>query len=95
MKNMLDFASSARVSYGSIAGGTAQLPKSFSINSSREIDATKGSSGMRRSYSVGVGKIGRIDKEACPFREDDNDAKTNLYPRCRGHAIRREFILDR
>ncbi|KAF2320820.1 hypothetical protein GH714_031036 [Hevea brasiliensis] len=121
VKSMLNFAG-----YGGIGGGTAQLPKSFSVNSSRAVDDdeefkkllrllsakgisevetylhcrqddgrsySKGSSGMKRSYSVGVGKIGRIDEDrACSFREDDNDAQANLYLRSRSHAVRRKFV---
>ncbi|KAJ9159372.1 hypothetical protein P3X46_024881 [Hevea brasiliensis] len=126
VKSMLKFAGSGKVGYGGIGGGTAQLPKSFSVNSSRAVDDdeefkkllrllsakgiselesylhcregdgrsySQGSNGMKRSYSVGVGKIGRIDEDrACSFREDDNDAKANLYPRSRSHALRRKFV---
>ncbi|KAJ9159377.1 hypothetical protein P3X46_024886 [Hevea brasiliensis] len=103
VKSMLNFAGSGKAGYGGIGGGTAQLPKSFSVNSSRAVDDdeefkkllrllsakgisqvetylhcrqddgrsySKGSSGMKSSYSVGVGKIGRIDEDrACSFRE--------------------------
>ncbi|KAF2320815.1 hypothetical protein GH714_031016 [Hevea brasiliensis] len=105
-------ANKCKVGYGGIGGGTAQLPKSFSVNSSRAVDDdeefkklqrllsakgisevetylhcrqgdgrsySEGSSWLKRSYSVGVGKIGRIDEDrACSFREDDNDAQANL-----------------
>lgn len=130
VKSMLNFAGSGRVGHGSIGGGTAQLPKSFSVNSSRAVVddkefkkllrlvSAKGisdvetylrcrggdrrsygieSSGMRRSYSVGVGKIGRIDEDrACSFREEDDDeddAEADLYPRSGSYAVRRKSIL--
>ncbi|KAJ9128480.1 hypothetical protein P3X46_034967 [Hevea brasiliensis] len=126
VKSMLKFAGSGEVGYGGIGGGTAQLPKSFSVNPSSAVDDeeefkkllrllsakgiseletylhcresdgrsySKGSSGMKRSYSFGIGKTGRIDGDrACSFREDDNDAKANLYPRSRSHAVRRKFV---
>ncbi|XP_021625031.1 uncharacterized protein LOC110624229 [Manihot esculenta] len=125
VKRMLNFAGSGRVGYGSIGGATAQLPRSFSVNSSRAVDDeefkellrllsakgirdvetflrcrgndrrsySKGCSGMRRSYSVGVGKMGRIDEDkACSFREDDEeDVEAHLILRSRSHAVRRKF----
>ncbi|KAF2320806.1 hypothetical protein GH714_030960 [Hevea brasiliensis] len=38
VKSMLNFAGSGKAGYGGIGGGTAQLPKSFSVNSSRAVD---------------------------------------------------------
>lgn len=49
-----------------------------------------GPNGVGRSYSVGIGKIGRIDEDrTCEFEEDDqfNVNKNNLYPRSRSHAV--------
>jgi hypothetical protein len=44
-----------------------------------------------RSYSVGVGKIGRIDEDRpCSFREDDN-LKADWYI-SKSHAISRKSI---
>ncbi|KAJ9175093.1 hypothetical protein P3X46_013675 [Hevea brasiliensis] len=41
-------------------------------------------SDIGRSYSVGLGKIGRIDEEKpCSFREDEDS-----YPKSRSHAFR-------
>ncbi|KAJ9159380.1 hypothetical protein P3X46_024889 [Hevea brasiliensis] len=43
---------------------------------------------MGRCYSVGLGKIGKIDEEkACSFREDED-----LCPRSRCHALRRSVV---
>ncbi|XVE49352.1 hypothetical protein DITRI_Ditri01bG0076600 [Diplodiscus trichospermus] len=55
-----------------------------------------GNMGMR-SYSVGVGKIGRIDEDKpCSFEEDEVDAMADLlYPRSRSHAVRRNIIVYR
>ena len=128
VKNMLDFANSGKVGCGSIGGGVANLPKSYSVNSSstREADdvefrqllrllskkgsemesymqyckqgdhrrsCSRESSAMRRSYSVGLGKIGKIDEDrACSFREDEEDANEYLYNRSRSHAIRRKVV---
>ncbi|XWS68147.1 hypothetical protein CRYUN_Cryun04dG0066300 [Craigia yunnanensis] len=55
-----------------------------------------GNMGMR-SYSVGIGKIGRIDEDKpCSFEEDEVDAMAVLlYPRSRSHAVRRNLIVYR
>ncbi|XP_052311590.1 uncharacterized protein LOC127905748 [Populus trichocarpa] len=49
------------------------------------------SNGMAmRSYSVGIGKIGKIEEEKpCSFREDDEDDKVDVFPRSRSHAVTR------
>lgn len=49
------------------------------------------SNGMAmRSYSVGIGKIGKIEEEKpCSFREDDEDDKVDVFPRSRSHAVAR------
>ncbi|XWS63018.1 hypothetical protein CRYUN_Cryun06bG0060600 [Craigia yunnanensis] len=50
-----------------------------------------------RSYSVGIGKIGRIDEDKpCTFEEDEVDAMADLlYPRSGSHAVRRNVIVHR
>lgn len=49
--------------------------------------------GMRmRSYSVGLGKIGKIDEERpCSFREEDHEvhSSADLYLRSRSYAVNR------
>ncbi|XP_048231956.1 uncharacterized protein LOC125370455 [Ricinus communis] len=47
-----------------------------------------------RSYSVGLGRIGRIDEDRpCSFKEgDDKDA--DLYLRSRSHALRRNIVYQ-
>ncbi|CAK7330215.1 unnamed protein product [Dovyalis caffra] len=54
---------------------------------------TLGSSGrVGRSYSVGVGKIGRIDEDKpCSFREDHN-LKADSYARSKSYAVSRKSI---
>jgi hypothetical protein len=49
------------------------------------------SNGMAmRSYSVGIGKIGKIEEEKpCSFREDDEDDKVDVFPRSRSRAVTR------
>ena len=51
----------------------------------RQVPMSKGSYGggiMGRSYSVGLGKIGRIDEDKpCTFEEDDLKVGEDLYPR--------------
>ncbi|WCJ18028.1 hypothetical protein M5689_000410 [Euphorbia peplus] len=115
IKGMLGFSRGVNAGYGSagIGGGVARLPRSYSVNSSIEVDEEElrrllrlksqkesemkmqhnqqyESRGMKRSYSVGLGKIGKIEEDrACSFREDVADAN-NLYPRSKSHAIRRK-----
>jgi hypothetical protein len=63
----------------------------------REAGVTRRESTMRysngmamRSYSVGIGKIGKIEEEKpCSFREDDEDDKVDVFPRSRSHAVTR------
>ncbi|XVF01405.1 hypothetical protein REPUB_Repub04eG0086500 [Reevesia pubescens] len=67
---------------------------------SRMKPTTTGSAGGimgMRSYSVGIGKIGRIDEDKpCSFEEDEVDAMADLvYPRSRSHAFRRNLIVYR
>ncbi|GMI78714.1 hypothetical protein like AT1G58420 [Hibiscus trionum] len=47
-----------------------------------------------RSYSVGIGKIGRIDEDRpCSFEEDITDAMADLmYPQSRFRAVKRNLI---
>ncbi|KAJ6964993.1 hypothetical protein NC652_003034 [Populus alba x Populus x berolinensis] len=47
-----------------------------------------------RSYSVGIGKIGKIDEEKpCSFREDDGDnIKVDVCPRSRSQAVTSERV---
>lgn len=43
-----------------------------------------------RSYSVGIGVIGRIDEdEPCSFEEDKGDF---LHPKCRSYATKRKVV---
>ncbi|KAJ9159379.1 hypothetical protein P3X46_024888 [Hevea brasiliensis] len=75
------------------AKGISELETYLHCRESDGRSYSKGSSGMKRSYSFGVGKTGRIDGDrACSFRKNDNDAKANLYPRSRSHAVRRKFV---
>ncbi|KAJ6310383.1 hypothetical protein OIU76_015167 [Salix suchowensis] len=64
----------------------------------REAEVTRRESTMRysngmaamRSYSVGIGKIGKIDEEKpCSFREDEEDDKVAVCPRSRSQAVSR------
>ncbi|GLT47394.1 hypothetical protein SLA2020_210960 [Shorea laevis] len=120
MKGMDDCAS--RLGNGGVMGGpglhVSQLPKSFSVKSSRSSDGdeelrellrsaskrameckarqetknVRESAGMQgmRSYSVGIGKIGRIDEDKpCSFEEDV------VYPRSRSCAVRRNVVVYR
>ncbi|WCJ18029.1 hypothetical protein M5689_000411 [Euphorbia peplus] len=116
VKGLLGFSGVGNGSTG-IGGGIARLPKSFSVNSSMEVDEEElrrllrlksqkesetrsftrkdvelystDCNGMKRSYSVGLGKIGKIEEDrACSFREDVIDVN-NLYPRSKSHAFRR------
>jgi hypothetical protein len=53
------------------------------------------SNGMEmRSYSVGIGKIGKIDEEKpCSFREDDGDnINVDVCPRSRSQAVTRKVV---
>ncbi|KAK3035699.1 hypothetical protein RJ639_033401 [Escallonia herrerae] len=56
----------------------------------RQVEWQKPAAGARvvgRSYSVGVGKIGRIDEDlACDFVEVEGN-KNVVYPRCRSYAV--------
>ncbi|XVF44960.1 hypothetical protein PTKIN_Ptkin02bG0165000 [Pterospermum kingtungense] len=89
----------------SMAGHDEELRQLVRAASKRGIDSCKvrhsmkqgnvgygGNMGMR-SYSVGVGKIGRIDEDKpCSFEEDEADA---LYPRSQSYAVRRNHIVYR
>ncbi|XP_025013659.2 uncharacterized protein LOC112535315 [Ricinus communis] len=125
VKGILGFANSGNVGCGSIGGGATDLPKSYSVNSLRDVDdeefkkllrllsekgtetesymqsseqgdwrsCSRKASAMRRNYSVGVGKIGRIDEgRACSFREEEDDVNGNSYSRSRSHAVRRNVV---
>lgn len=49
-----------------------------------------------RSYSVGLGKIGRIDEDRpCCFDEDGVIIKADLYPRSRSYAVNRNISVYR
>ncbi|KAK2976938.1 hypothetical protein RJ640_018621 [Escallonia rubra] len=56
----------------------------------RQVEWQKPATGARvvgRSYSVGVGKIGRIDEDLpCDFVEVEGN-KNIVYPRCRSYAV--------
>ncbi|KAJ0010215.1 hypothetical protein Pint_34514 [Pistacia integerrima] len=63
--------------------------------SRKRAERTKQSGGMGRSYSVSMGKMGRIDEEGpCSFEEDGSNSKADvLYPRSRSYAVnRRNFV---
>ncbi|KAL3538778.1 hypothetical protein ACH5RR_002144 [Cinchona calisaya] len=48
--------------------------------------AAAAASAEKRSYSVGIGRIGRIDEDMpCDFKEAD--ANNNAYPRCKSYAV--------
>lgn len=75
---------------------------SFDIQRQREIrmsnmGGTAGENGMGiRSYSVGLGKIGRIDEDQpCYFDEDGVIVKADLYPRSRSYAVKRNIGVYR
>ncbi|CAI9104245.1 OLC1v1002877C1 [Oldenlandia corymbosa var. corymbosa] len=43
---------------------------------------------QKRSYSVGIGKIGRIDEDAaCDFKEEVTTHNVNFYPRSKTYAV--------
>ncbi|KDP44537.1 hypothetical protein JCGZ_16370 [Jatropha curcas] len=108
VKGMLDLSNSGKVGYGTAGSGASQLPKSFSVNSSKAMNDEEFKQllqlfsckqddfcGMKRSYTVRVGKIGRIDEDRpCSFREDDNDGVVSLYPRSRSHAVGRKVFYS-
>ncbi|XP_044508808.1 uncharacterized protein LOC123227750 [Mangifera indica] len=51
------------------------------------------SGGMRRSYTVGAGKMGRIEEEEpCTFEEDGSKGEV-LYPRSRSYAVNRKNFI--
>lgn len=53
----------------------------------RKLKANVDNGRSGRSYSVGVGKIGRIDEDApCDFVEVV-DINKSIYPRCRSYAL--------
>ncbi|CAK7330217.1 unnamed protein product [Dovyalis caffra] len=63
----------------------------------RNISSMGYSNGMGlRSYSVGIGKIGKIDEEKpCSFREDgDEDNKVDVCPRSRSQAVSRKAVYN-
>ncbi|KAB5541226.1 hypothetical protein DKX38_014200 [Salix brachista] len=69
----------------------------------REAEVTRRESTMRysngmaamRSYSVGIGKIGKIDEEKpCSFREDEEDDKVDVCPRSRSQAAIQGLIVS-
>ncbi|WCJ18026.1 hypothetical protein M5689_000408 [Euphorbia peplus] len=99
VKGLLGFSN---VSYGStgMGGGVARLPKSFSANSSVEVNKaelrqlmrlkskqkSEDANGMKTSYVIGLGKIGTINEDrACSFR-----AEIDL--RSRTDAVRRKVV---
>ncbi|KAL9415349.1 hypothetical protein AB3S75_043608 [Citrus x aurantiifolia] len=60
--------------------------------STRIVDGKLQPNGMARSYSVSVGKIGRIEEDKpCAFVEDAVKANL-LYPRSRSRAVKRNFV---
>ncbi|XP_031249428.1 uncharacterized protein LOC116107272 [Pistacia vera] len=69
--------------------------KNMQLNLYGRAERTKQSGGMGRSYSVSMGKMGRIDEEGpCSFEEDGSNSKADvLYPRSRSYAVnRRNFV---
>ncbi|KDP44540.1 hypothetical protein JCGZ_16373 [Jatropha curcas] len=107
VNGMLDLSNSGKVGYGSAGSGAGapHLPRSFSVNSSKAMNDEEFKQllqlfscekddfcGMKRSYTVRVGKIGRIDEDKpCSFREDDNEGAASLYPKSRSHVVRRKL----
>ncbi|KAJ0011149.1 hypothetical protein Pint_33642 [Pistacia integerrima] len=65
--------------------------------SRKNMQRTKQSGGMGRSYSVSMGKMGRIDEEEpCAFEEDGSNSKADvLYPRSRSYAVNRRNFVPR
>ncbi|XP_059638421.1 uncharacterized protein LOC132280452 [Cornus florida] len=53
-----------------------------------------GPNGIRRSYSVGLGKIGRIDEDkACDFGEEEISVKSDfLFARSRSYAVTKRNV---
>lgn len=78
-----------------VSNKTSESNKEFDAHRqtmmARQLAAPSGVNGVCRSYSVGVGRIGRIDEEKpCDFVEDEFKADM-FYPRCRSHAITRRL----
>lgn len=64
-------------------------------NSAGKAAGYGGGMGMR-SYSVGLGKIGRIDEnKPCDFMEDEDTLRADLYSRNRSYAVRRTSSMYR
>ncbi|ESR36011.1 hypothetical protein CICLE_v10029735mg [Citrus x clementina] len=64
------------------------IGREVGLNLQRQTEVIEATT-MRKSYSVGVGKIGRIDEDkACSFEEN------LLYPRSKSHAIGNVCIVN-
>ncbi|KAL5788033.1 hypothetical protein ACOSP7_004982 [Xanthoceras sorbifolium] len=70
----------------------------FSGAASRTVKVDDGAKAIEisrtvRSYSVGVGKIGRIDENMpCTFEEEEGLNTDLLNPRSTSHALKRNFV---
>lgn len=64
-------------------------------DSRRRLRAAVEGGGSGRSYSFGVGRIGRIDEDMpCDFMEVVDINKNNImYPRCRSYAITNRNVV--
>ncbi|KAJ7967598.1 3-isopropylmalate dehydratase large subunit like [Quillaja saponaria] len=62
----------------------------------RQPSMALGYNGMGRSYSVGLGKIGRIDEDKpCEFEEDEINMKADMLsiPKSRSYAVKRNVVV--
>ncbi|KAF8016820.1 hypothetical protein BT93_H2130 [Corymbia citriodora subsp. variegata] len=68
-----------------------EVKKSGIASKTRPANAMQSNYAMgMKSYSIGVGVIGRIDEDqSCSFEEDKGDL---LYPRCRSDATKRKVV---
>ncbi|KAF2320819.1 hypothetical protein GH714_031034 [Hevea brasiliensis] len=57
VKSMLEFAGSGRVGYGSIGGAAVQLPKSFSVNSSRAVEDQEFKEHLQLLSAKGISEV--------------------------------------
>ncbi|KAG7977223.1 hypothetical protein I3843_05G020400, partial [Carya illinoinensis] len=86
---------SVNSSKGSDDEDVGQISRTVSKKSLEKKAGTETENGMGiRSYSVGLGKIGRIDEDRpCCFDEDGVIVKADLYPRSRSYAVNRNISV--
>lgn len=69
------------------------MRESLNMNNRQRVELRRRTvefSDMGRSYSVGLGKIGRIDEDKpCSFREVEDE---NSFAKSRSHALRRNVV---